>query len=157
MEVDKIMHAIKIESNFSLVTLRQINSILAGTSTEYAMISRHTAQNMLIQQSTSQSLYSARDKIMSRLLTSISSDQPSLRQKSIKSFQEIISEDSTLMESNIIFTPIQIRLLDSTIIVRDATVDLIWKIMSSSFDDAIIEKYYSILGDRIMVNSESFY
>lgn len=151
-ELTNYSTAINSKVSYDLSLLKQIYIAMNDHSQriEHDLTDENIALQLCII-ATRNPLYQAKDAIFNKLLLVINSDVIALRQKAIKSVQDIVSVESSLMKSASVFGPIKGRLLDASISVRDAAVDLIWKVMSESYDTDFIKQYYYILSDRILV------
>lgn len=156
-ELEEVAQSIIENSTVDLRSIQEMHEILTnenlnrGKHNDISKLDTENFNLILEILALKRPLFNRKDSLFHRLVLMINSDISSLRQKAIKSIQEVVSVDQSLMKSPIIFQPIKGRLLDASIGVRDAAVDLIWKVMSDKFDPEFIKKYYYVLSDRVMV------
>jgi Sister chromatid cohesion C-terminus/PHD-finger/non-SMC mitotic condensation complex subunit 1/HEAT repeat associated with sister chromatid cohesion len=85
--------------------------------------------------------------IQHKIISLLNSPQPLTRAKAIKSLCSIVSADPECLVEDMIESAVTERLLDSSIAVREATVELLGKFIT--FKSEFSDNYYSALMERL--------
>nr|KAJ3420612.1 Sister chromatid cohesion protein 2 [Polyrhizophydium stewartii] len=96
-----------------------------------------------------QSTHALRDSIVHCICSGIGADSVALRTRALKSLQEVLVGNSSLLLTSSIRRVIGERLLDSSANVRDAAVDVLGKYVLAGGDETL-KQYYPVLCDRVM-------
>ena len=102
----------------------------------------------------SQPICNLQDALASRLIRLVHSDTVAIRAKALKAVQEIALLDASFLKNATIFGMILKRLSDPSANVRDATLDLLSKVLlkpSGTMDADLIQTYYPLLSERVVV------
>ncbi len=92
-----------------------------------------------------------REKCLAKIIPFMDSNNATLRSKALKTLQDVVIMNPTLLHSRFIHDAIVSRAMDESTSVRDASVDFLSKIMHVNPNDAsAVILYYPILSDRIL-------
>lgn len=87
-------------------------------------------------------------QFLNKILTVIVDSSIAIRTKAIKCLANIVEVDPSILQNRNIHLGVGNKLLDPSISVREAAVDLVGKYVLSSVD--LIDQYYPILAERIL-------
>ncbi|KAI9101839.1 sister chromatid cohesion C-terminus-domain-containing protein [Phlyctochytrium arcticum] len=94
-----------------------------------------------------QPLAGAFDPLMLRLLSAVDSDVVTIRTRAIKALQSVFVSDSTILGDTNIRKTIESRMMDSSITVRDAAVDLVGKFLTQA-GKPLVREYFPMISAR---------
>ncbi|KAI8926564.1 hypothetical protein BC831DRAFT_413959 [Entophlyctis helioformis] len=141
-----------VATHASRLSARAFSAAASGDS--LTSMSRSDVESLANGLMCSQLLVALRDTVLQCICRGVASDSVALRTRALKSLQEVLVVDPSLVLATSIRRVIGDRLLDSSPLVRDAAVDLLGKYVLSGGRD-VLGEYYPVLCDRIMDVSPS--
>lgn len=93
------------------------------------------------------------DLFFGNIISSLESENATIRSKSLKCLQEIILVDGSYLKREIVQRLLSERLLDQSTNVRDSAIDLLGKIIggAGASERSIVGLYYPMLSRRVLV------